>query len=166
MSFGRIRKDRYAIRALKYFILLLVLLALVGLLNFSHMALKESVGIRDYIALLMNGSTRSKFLLPTLALLALSYPWFGFMERGIRGSLATDLDGVRRAFAASGFEQVGERDGKLLFRASTGMGRARLLWEDEIEVWQRGDQVVLSGIRSAVARVIYRMEVYLRNSDE
>lgn len=156
------RKDRYLIRAAKYFLLLLILIAALYVLN--SLLQKTPVDFREYMALLQS-NPRSRWLLPVLALLSLAYPRFGYMTRSLPVEFESHRDGIDRAMAVSGFIPNGERDGCRLYRAESPLRRARLLWEDEVEVWADGERTVMRGNRSALPRIIYCAEIYMK-SDE
>ena len=71
---------------------------------------------------------------------------------------------ITEAFRASGFRLVEWADDRMLFRADNIVRRLTLLGEDRIEVRQYGQWIEITGIRRAVARVTYRLEMYLDNS--
>ena len=114
---------------------------------------------------MLRADERSKWLLPVLILLALAYPAFGYMTRSLPISLEQNRAGVDAAMTACEFELTGEREGVRLYRASSRSRRARLLWEDELEVWPEGDRTVIRGHRAAVVQVIYRSEIYMRKEN-
>lgn len=156
------RRDRYLIRAVKYFLLLVILIAALYALNWFFE--KTPVDLREYLSLLQN-NPRSKWLLPVLVAISLAYPSFGYMTRTLPVDAGCS-DGIERALAANGFVPKGERDGRRIYRAASQLRRARLLWEDEIEVWPDSGQTVMRGNRSALSRIIYSAEIYLRNDDK
>lgn len=156
------RTDRYLIRAAKYFVLLVVLILALNALSYYFESTPMSFG--EYFAMLMEDA-RAKWMLPVLLVLALAYPAFGYMTRSLPISLADNRAGVDAAMAACDFALSGERDGVLLYRATSPSRRARLLWEDELEVWQEGDRTFIRGHRAAVVQVIYRSEIYMRREN-
>ena len=156
------RTDRYLIRAVKYFLLLIVLIVVLYALAYYFEGTPMSV--EEYVAMLV-ADPRAKWLLPVFAVLALAYPAFGYMTRSLPISLTTNRVGVDAAMRACEFEAAGERDGVLLYRATSAARRARLLWEDELEVWSEDDRTVIRGHRAAVVQVIYRSEMYMRKEN-
>jgi hypothetical protein len=156
------RTDRYLIRAVKYFVLLIVLIVVLYALQYYFE--KTPMSIEEYIAMLQ-GDARSKWILPVFAVLALAYPSFGYMTRSLPISLAANRAGIDTAMSSCGFAQAGERDGVLLYRATSAARRVRMLWEDELEVWSEGDRTVIRGHRAAVVQVIYRSEIYMRKEN-
>jgi len=156
------RTDRYLIRAAKYFVLLIVLV--VVLYALSYYFEQTPMSVEEYIAMLRNDS-RSKWMLPVFAVLALAYPAFGYMTRSLPISLEKNRAGVDAAMAACDYAPSGEREGVLLYRATSAGRRMRTLWEDELEVWQEGDRTIIRGHRAAVVQVIYRSEIYMRKEN-
>ena len=156
------RTDRYLIRAVKYFVLLIVLIVVLYALQYYFE--KTPMSIEEYIAMLQ-GDARSKWILPVFAVLALAYPSFGYMSRSLPISLVANRAGVNAALEVCGYALSGEREGVLLYRATSAARRARMLWEDELEVWSEGDRTVIRGHRAAVVQVIYRSEIYMRKEN-
>lgn len=150
------------IRAVKYFLLLIVLIVVLYALAYYFEGTPMSV--EEYVAMLV-ADPRAKWLLPVFTVLALAYPAFGYMTHSLPISLTTNRVGVDAAMRACEFEAAGERDGVLLYRATSAARRARLLWEDELEVWSEGDRTVIRGHRAAVVQVIYRSEMYMRKEN-
>lgn len=150
------------IRAVKYFLLLIV--AVVALYAISYYFEQTPMSIEEYIAMLRSDA-RSKWMLPVFAVLALTYPAFGYMTRSLPISLANNRVGIDAAMAACDYALSGERNGVLLYRATSAGRRMRTLWEDELEVWSEGDRTVIRGHRAAVVQVIYRSEIYMRKEN-
>ena len=150
------------IRAVKYFLLLIV--AVVALYAISYYFEQTPMSIEEYIAMLRSDA-RSKWMLPVFAVLALAYPAFGYMTRSLPISLANNRVGIDAAMAACDYAPSGEREGVLLYRATSAGRRMRTLWEDELEVWQEGDRTIIRGHRAAVVQVIYRSEMYMRKEN-
>ena len=151
------------IRAVKYFLLLIV--AVVALYAISYYFEQTPMSIEEYIAMLRSDA-RSKWMLPVFAVLALTYPAFGYMTRSLPISLANNRVGIDAAMAACDYALSGERNGVLLYRATSAGRRMRTLWEDELEVWSEGDRTVIRGHRAAVVQVIYRSEMYMRKEND
>lgn len=156
------RTDRYLLRAVKYFVLLIVLI--VVLYALAYYFDRPPMSVKEYVEMLL-ADPRSKWLLPVFGALALAYPAFGYMSRSLPISLEENRVGVDAAMRACDFAQVGERNGVLIYRATSPMRRLRLLWEDELEVWSEGDRTMIRGHRAAVVQVIYRSEIYMRKEN-
>ena len=156
------RTDRYLLRALKYFVLLIVLIVVLYALAYYFEG--SPMSVEEYVAMLI-ADPRAKWLLPVFGALALAYPAFGYMTRSLPISLEQNRVGVDAAMRACDFALAGERDGVLLYRATSTARRVRLMWEDELEVWSEGDRTMIRGHRAAVVQVIYRSEIYMRKEN-
>ncbi len=156
------RTDRYLIRAVKYFLLLAVLIVLLYALQYYFE--RTPMSVEEYVAMLL-ADPRAKWLLPVFGALALAYPAFGYMTRSLPISLAANRVGVDAAMAACDFAFEGERNGVLRYRSTSPMRRVRLLWEDELEVWSDGERTMIRGHRNAVVQVVYRSEIYMRKEN-
>lgn len=82
--------------------------------------------------------------------------------------MAADFTGDRELIlstfrAKPGFSLVREQDGTMVFRASSPLKRALLLWEDRIAVTDAGGSVVLDGIRKEVVKAEFRLRSHIEN---
>ena len=109
-------------------------------------------------------TTRGRLLVAAVVLLSAAYPRFGFVTRRVEALMEQDGERITEAFRASGFRLVEWADDRMLFRADNIVRRLTLMGEDRIEVRQYGQWIEITGIRRAVARVSYRLEMYLDNS--
>ena len=147
----------YALRALNYFIALVVLCALMMALmiwtGYSALTAEQTVELLF----------TDRFLMLGIAIVALSltYPKFGFITRTTEGNLEKHRQQVLTAFDMSGFKLQREENGVLYFQGNGLLKRLSLLFEDEIRVEQVGDQIRIEGIRRGVARTLYRLESYI-----
>lgn len=151
--------NRYLIRALKYFVALCVLCAAIMALNLLSGMARLSLGETLYV---MFHTPRGMLLPAVIILLAAFYPKFGFISRRVEGDVEEHREQILNAFRSAGFELVGEEDGVLRFRARGFLHRLLLLGEDEIRVSQYGQWILVEGIRRGVARVVYRLDSYIR----
>ncbi|MBR5849814.1 MAG: hypothetical protein IKZ12_01955 [Alistipes sp.] len=150
---------KYFLRSVKYFcamcVLCVALMALMILTGTSAMNAEDTL-------YLMFHSDRFVMLGGALVVLAATYPLFGFVVRRVEGDLTRHREQVEQAFRVAGFALVGEENGTLIFRGE-GLGkRLMLLFEDEIRVYQEGDQIAIDGIRRGVAVVAYRLDSYIQ----
>ncbi|MFI3324089.1 MAG: hypothetical protein SNI45_01460 [Rikenellaceae bacterium] len=150
---------RYFIRAVKYLLMLLVvLLAITHFVNNGeiHLTLGEK------IALMManGGTTRLIFFV----LLAALYPLFGYVKREVEGDVEQHEGQITVAMESAGFSLKEKRDGKLYFRANTILRRVAFLFEDVIVVEQRGEKIYIEGIRRGVVYAAFRLEGFIANS--
>lgn len=150
---------RYLIRASKYFVALCVLCAAIMALNLTTGLARLSFGESLYV---MFHTPRGMLLPAVIVVLAALYPKFGFITRRVEGDVEEHREQILNAFRSAGFELVGEEKGVMRFRARGTLHRLLLLFEDEILVSQYGQWILVEGIRRGVARVIYRLDSYIR----
>lgn len=150
---------RYLIRASKYFVALCVLCAAIMALNLMTGMARLSFGESLYV---MFHTPRGMLLPAVIVVLAAFYPKFGFISRRVEGDVEEHREQILNAFRSAGFELVGEEEGVMRFRARGALHRLLLLFEDEILVSQYGQWILVEGIRRGVARVIYRLDSYIR----
>lgn len=151
---------KYLVRAIKYFVAFCVLY--VGILWLSLRMSGMDVPVWDSVAVTMQ-TTRGQLLAVAVVVLSVAYPRFGFVTRRVECSIDEDGEQIATAFEMSGFRMVSKSDDGLVFRADNIVRRLTLLGEDEITVRQYGQWVEITGIRRAVARVAYRLEMYMDN---
>ena len=153
---------KYAIRSLKYLLLICVLY--VALLWASSVYTYN--GMVDVATLLKAqlGSDRGLLLIVAFVVLAILYPRFGYIRRTIVGA---DIEGDRiridNAMKLYGFKFVEVREGALVYRAEGIIRRITLLFEDEILVRQMEDGVEVEGIRRSAVRIIYQLNAYIEH---
>ena len=80
-----------------------------------------------------------------------------------RADAGRDRELILSTFRANGFSLVREQDGTMVFRASSPLKRALLLWEDRIAVTDAGGSVVLDGIRKEVVKAEFRLRSHIEN---
>lgn len=146
---------RYLLRAVKYFLAFCVLY--LGVVWLSVMTMRGmDVSVWDYISATL-ATERGKLLVAAVVLLSAAYPRFGFVVRRTKWNMSQDGDRLVDLFAAAGFKLKSQGEGKMVFAATNILDRLVMLFEDEIEVEQQGEEIVISGIRRGVAKVIYRI---------
>lgn len=149
----------YLIRSLKYFAALCVLCMAAVALNLEFEL--SPLTLDEYLYIMLH--TPRGLLLPTvLVVLAAFYPRFGFTVRTVEGDMTRHREQIVNAFKSARFSLRSEHDGVMTFRADGLLHKLMLLGEDEIKVSQQGDRIVLDGIRRGVARVVYRLEIYIQ----
>lgn len=151
---------RYVIRSVKYLAAFCVLYLAVTWLSLRTSGL--DVTVWDSVAATMH-TRRGMLLAAAVVLLAAVYPRLGFVTRRVEADMEQDRERIVTAFLQSGFTLAGERDGEMVFRGGNVLRRLTLLFEDEVRVGQYGQWVEIAGIRRAVARVAYRLELYVNN---
>ena len=146
---------RYLIRAVKYFLMFCVLY--LGVVWLSVMTTQGmDVSVWDYVAATL-ATQRGKMLVAAVVLLSAAYPRFGFVTRRVEWDMEQGADRLLELFAAAGFQLKSKSEGKMVFAASNILDRLVMLFEDEIEVEQQGNEIVVSGIRRGVAKIVYRL---------
>lgn len=154
---------RYLVRAIKYFVAFCVLYLVILWLSLRLSGMSGlDVSVWDSVAVTMQ-TTRGRLLAVAVVLLSAVYPRFGFITRRVECLMDEDREQIVSAFEMSGFRAVSQSEDGMVFRADSVVRRLTLLGEDEIAVRQYGQWVEITGIRRAVARVAYRLEMYMDN---
>lgn len=144
--------ERYFIRAAKYFVYLVILLAVIyGVLILTGYSSVESV---------MN-SNRRWLLAGMLVLLPLLYPFFGYVSREVKTNFETDRDLIVRIFESNGFVLAEENSERMVFEAKTMLMKLRMLYEDKIVVTPRDNFIIISGSRKDVVKTEFRINTFL-----
>ena len=141
----------HIVRAVKYLIWLALLFTLVFALMISTGT--SRVGAGEALHELF-GSSRGMLMIATIVVLALLYPRFGFTRRSVRADLKADRERILQTLHTSGYSLVAESEGTMIFRASSPLKRALLLWDD-------GESITLDGIRKEVVRAEFRLKSFL-----
>ena len=136
----------YIVRSLKYLVWLLLLFTLVFTLMLATGTSRADAG-RDLAELF--GSQRGRLMLAVIVVVAADF--------------TGDRELILSTFRANGFSLVREQDGTMVFRASSPLKRALLLWEDRIAVTDAGGSVVLDGIRKEVVKAEFRLRSHIEN---
>ena len=148
----------HIVRAVKYLIWLALLFTLVFALMISTGT--SRVGAGEALHELF-GSSRGMLMIATIVVLALLYPRFCFTRRSVRADLKADRERILQTLHTSGYSLVAESEGTMIFRASSPLKRALLLWEDRIAVTADGESITLDGIRKEVVRAEFRLKSFL-----
>ena len=136
----------YIVRSLKYLVWLLLLFTLVFTLMLATGTSRADAG-RDLAELF--GSQRGRLMLAVIVVVAAFYPKFGFARRTVAADFTGDRELILSTFR--------------VFRASSPLKRALLLWEDRIAVTDAGGSVVLDGIRKEVVKAEFRLRSHIEN---
>lgn len=155
---------KYAIRSLKYLLLISVLY--VALLWVSSIYTYD--GMVDVATLLRAqlGSQRGVWLVVAFVALAIFYPRFGYVRRVVSGAdIEDDRIRIDNAMKLYGFKFAEVREGALVYRAEGIILRLTLLFEDEILVRQVEDGVEIEGLRRSAVRIIYQLKAYIEHKE-
>ena len=151
---------KYFVRSVKYFVALCVLY--VGLMWVMH-HYNNPFGITiEQRWQLMFESWRGWGMVVATIILALTYPFFGYVKRVFEGDIVADREQLNRAAAFVGLELVTESDKEIVYRAK-GLRRLVMLFEDEVRVVQNGTQIEIEGLRRIAVRFAFDAERYLTN---
>lgn len=153
----------YIIHAAKYFLRLVLLLALIyAVLFLSQLA---RVGAEEFFRELF-ATRKGWMMIGMLVLLAATYPKFGFVARHVDADIDRDREEITRALAASGYALATHDTGVMTFRVSSPVRRLTMMYDDRITVRSDGDGVVIEGIRRSVVNTEYRLKSYMINKGE
>ena len=150
----------YLRRALKYFLQVCILLALIlAILMLSGMV------STDISVAFQHGWKSVWWILTLFAVMALVYPFFGYQKRKIRvnGDPALARDGIVEALKIRGYALENEADGVLKFHLSSPVNRAFRLWEDTITLTPILEGWEAEGLSRDLVRVVSSIEHYFRN---
>lgn len=148
----------YITRALKYFLKLVIVIALalgalavLGMLNERGSTLLETIFL----------SWRGAALGGALVLFSVIYPKISFDTVDVMGDLDAARGDVINAFASYGYSLDREGDDGMVFRADSKL--RRLLWQfDDAVTVSRYDRCIrISGTKKIVPRVQLRLNAYL-----
>jgi len=150
----------YLRRALKYFIQISLLLAvIIAVLMFSGMVSKDiSVAFK-------HGWTSVWWILGLFAVMALAYPFFGYQKRkiAVKGDPAEYRDGIIDALKIRGYVLEKEADGVLSFHLSNPLNRAARMWEDRVTLTPILGGFEAEGLSRDLVRVVSSIEQYFRS---
>ncbi len=148
-------KNRYLIRAAKYFVYLLVIFTvLFGLLLLTKTASWATLGAIVH-------SDRVWLLAAAFIGLPAVYPLFGYVKREMSLDYDRRREQIERVAAMNGYRVVSETPDSLVFRAESGMKRAALQFEDRIVIRRDGRHVSIEGPRKEVVRLEYRLNTFM-----
>lgn len=153
---------KYAVRSLKYLILICVLYVALTWLS----ALYTYGGMVDVVTLMRAQlvSERGMWLIVASLLLAIFYPRFGYICRVVQGAdIEADRIRIDNAMKIYGFKFVEVRDGALVYRAEGIINRIVLLFEDEILVRQIEGGIEVEGIRRRAVRILLQLKAYIEH---
>lgn len=147
--------ERYAIRAAKYavylVILLVVLLSVMNLIQSGGLPLDE-----------MLFSTRGLMLLAVVVVFALIYPFFGFTKRTLTFDASKKVDDVKNVMSMCGFAPTADSTAEVQkFRAVAKSKKMVLMYEDEIVIATVNGLSTINGARREVVKASFRFSTYI-----
>ncbi len=151
---------KYIIRSVKYLIALCVLY--VALMAFMH-HYNNPFGLTiEQRVQLMFDTWRGCGMIIATFVLALTYPFFGYVKRTFEGDIVADREQLNRAANFVGLELVSESGEELVYHAK-GLRRLVMLFEDTVRVRQCGSQIEVEGLRRIAVRFAFDAERYITN---
>lgn len=154
----------YIVKSVKYFLLLCVLYTvLMVVLYATDSAAVPVEGLGDYLLY----TTRGRVMILLTILLSVLYPRFGFVEREIEGSIASDRERIVNVMRQYGMALESESDGEMCFRAVGFTRRLRMLYEDRIVVRECDGRLHVSGLRRVAVAVAFAIEraIYIAKNE-
>jgi len=152
-------KEKYVIRAVKYLIRLLVLLAALFLLM---MITGTSRVPASQLFAEIFWTTRGLLLLVAVVLLSAAYPKLGYVERSVAAPLEEYRRQVLDTFELGGYRLDREEGNRMFFRAASPLRRVMMLGEDPITVTGADGQIILTGPRKHVATAEFRLKSFIQ----
>ena len=142
---------RYFIRSAKYFIQLMVILALI-----IAVLIVAKVVDSDISKIFVNGYDSLWQIALMMAAFAAIYPRFGYSKRQaiVPGSDEEVLPVLEKAMKAFGYERENRKDGVLAYRKRAVGDRLLRLWEDRITVTRFVSGFELEGSNKDLVRLI------------
>lgn len=153
---------KYAIRSLKYLILICVLYVAMTWLSAVY---TYDVDVVTLLKAQLD-TDQGRWIVVAFVVLALFYPRFGFVRRLVEGvNIDNDRIRIDNAMKLYGFKFAEERDGVAVYRAEGIIRRITLLFEDEILVRQVEGGVEIEGLRRTAVRIIYQLKAYIEHRE-
>ena len=146
---------KYAIRAVKYFFYIIIIVAIMfGILM--------AVGYldTDINSLFKNGYNSLWQIAIVFALLSALYPSFGFMKKDVivPGEYNEIRPIVIKAMEERGYSLESEEGENLTFRRNGGLSRLTRMLEDRITLTRDITGFQMEGLRKDVVRLVYAIE--------
>ena len=146
---------KYFIRALKYYVYLLVLLAVIVL----ALVLTGFVEA-DLSKMFVNGYDSLWQIALIMLVFALIYPRFGFSKRTahVYGSPEELRPVIVKVMEGLGYRLESEAGGQFRFLRRSGFSRALKMWEDRITLSPTGAGMEVEGLTRDLSRIVSGLE--------
>lgn len=155
---------RNFVRSVKYFLYIVVLYVVLvwAMKQLGYSTLGEG----DIWEQLFSSQKGLGFL-GVVLVVAIMYPKFGFVSRRVRINMTIKRDQIAKEMASVGFIYQSHLSSKdvMVFRAATLSKKVFSMWEDQIEIYDRGEAMVIDGIRREVVRLAFILENRLRDEE-
>ena len=141
----------YLIRAVKYFVQLMVILTII-----IAVLIVAKVVDSDISQIFVNGYDSLWQIALMMAAFAAIYPRFGYSRRQalLPGSDEETAPVLEKVMKAYGYEKEDRPDGVLAYRKRSGADRFMRLWEDRITVTRCATGYELEGANKDVVRLL------------
>ena len=146
---------KYFIRALKYYVYLLVLLAVI-ILALVLTGFVEA----DLSKMFVNGYDSLWQIALIMLVFALFYPRFGFSKRmaHVYGSPEELRPDIMKVMEGLGYRLESDADGRFRFLRRSGFSRALKMWEDRITLSPMGAGMEVEGLTRDLSRIVSGLE--------
>jgi len=154
---------KYAIRAVKYFIYITIIFAIVIWVLSCLTAGKFIYMPSDILGTLTNGWKSVALILGVFAAVSCLYPMMGYMKRSIAvGGSLEELRGSIDSFMESrGYVFEKQTEDALCYRIVGGLARLNRSYEDRVTITQSAAGLQLEGLRKDVVRLAMGLETRL-----
>ena len=153
----------YLRRAVKYFIQIVIIFALIiGILMLSGMVSK------DVAIAFRNGWTSIWMILGLFAAMSLIYPYFGYGKRRIRatGDPAPMWENIDQAMESRGYVFSGNTEnGGRKYQLSSPISRATRLWEDTLTIESVLGGFEIEGLVRDLSRAVMSIDRKINDYD-
>lgn len=150
---------KYILRAAKYLVKLVILLALIMLLMLwsDTSTLSFDNFFADFI-----GRPQTWLLLAVVVVWSAIYPKVEYVERSAEGNLAEDKIAIINALRAGGMTLASEENGRMVFHGEAPFRRLWWLWEDSVTLTQQAEGTIgIEGPRRFVTEAQQRIPGYI-----
>lgn len=146
---------KYLIRAVKYFIYVCILAALMILVLIAAKVIKSDINL-----IFRNGYDSLWQIALLFALVSLIYPKFGYTRRGahISGEFNEIKDKIIGLMEERGYVLESAEGENMKFRLKSAFARARRVWEDRISLTREFAGYMVEGPTKDVVRIVYSLE--------
>ena len=152
----------YLRRALKYFIQVTLILAIILVILMALGMVSWDMNVA-----FQHGWKSVWWILAAFAAMSLAYPFFGYQKRKINvvGDPADYKDGLVEALSTRGYVLEDDTDGVLKFRLSSPVNRAARMWEDRVTLTPVLGGYQAEGLSRDLVRVVSSIEQRFRKRD-
>ena len=153
---------KYIVRAVKYFISVCVLAALIILLLVLLGYVSSDVDV-----MFQQGWKSIGYIAIMFAVVSAIYPRFGYKKRlaGALGDFADLRPGVVSFMEEHGYVLESEDDQVMTFRSKSAAHRIFRLWEDRVTIEKALGGFEVEGLTRDITRIVYGLEYKFRNPD-